>query len=336
MAERRRTVRAPILTQVEAQGERAPVLGRAKNISLGGLLIESPDTLPEGTAVIVRFFLPRQSHPIEAAGRVVRVEPDRTMAVAFLGLPPSQEERIAEYVRTRQTPPLDTTPFEARPSITLLRRTGRVNQRLPVVLSWQDEEGYSRQEATETVNLSKHGVMLLSFSELQPGQLVRVMTPGSGKETLARVVRAAPAQIPGRTEVALEFLATEDYWGIEFPVDRLPEPEGPKVARRRSARLPRRIGVTLNWVDRLGHVHEESGQTQMVSKHGAALRFPITLSPKQRCRVRVPLIGREAESHVVWVRPSEPPRPSALGIEFLETENFWNARFPPDPGSPLA
>ncbi len=332
MIDKRRSARAPILTQVEAQGEKLTALGRAKNISVGGLLIETPDTLPESAAVIVRFFLPQEAQPIEAAGRVSRTEPGRSMVIAFLGLPRAQEEKILAYIRKLQQTPLAEIPFAAGQPLSILRRSVRVPKRLAVILSWKEEGGRSRQEAAETADISRHGALLHSFSEFQRGQLLRLAALETGRETASRVVRVAAVPVPGRLGVAVEFLGEENFWGMEFPSDELPAPDGPKVARRRSARLPRRIDVTLNWLDSSGQLHQEAGETREVSQHGAAVRFPVALPVKHLCRLRVPSVDREVESHIVWSREGESETRAALGVEFVGAQDFWGARFPPDPG----
>lgn len=336
MASKRKTPRAPILTQVEAQAEKLSALGRACDISVGGLLIETTETLTEGATVVVRFFVPPERQPIEAAGRVVRVDPGKSMAVAFLGLPESHRLRIVDYIKNIQGTPAEKLLLEPHEPKARQRRSARLPRRVAVVLNWQDETGRQRQEAAETQLVSKYGAMVLSFSELQPGQLVRMAVPDKGKEGLSRVVWAAAAQLPGRVAVGMEFMGVEDFWGVEFPADQQAQPDAPKIARRRSARLPRRIDIVLNWVDELGRVREEFAQTKMLSKHGAAVSSIVNLPVKQHFRLRAPEMAREAESHVVWAQPGDIPGRTDLGVEFLELEDFWGIPFPPDPGTPAA
>jgi len=335
VAGKRKTPRAPLLTQVEAQGGHAGTLGRTSDISVGGLLIETPDTLAIGATVVVRFFVPPEKTPIEAAGRVVRCEPGKCMAVAFLGLPDAHRRRIVDYIQKIQGEPADTALLEAPAGTPRQRRSARIPRRVAVLLSWQDETGRPKQEAAETQLLSRYGAQVLAFSELKAGQLVRMSVPDTGKEGLSRIVYAAAAPVPGRVEVGVEVVGADNVWGITFPPDQQQGPEPPKVARRRSARLPRQIDVVLNWVDEMGRVREEAAQTQMVSKHGAAVTAPAALAVRQHMRLRVPEMGREAESQVVWVKPGEIPGRTDLGVEFLQAEDFWGINFPPDPGASL-
>ncbi|MFQ5723679.1 MAG: PilZ domain-containing protein [Terriglobia bacterium] len=335
MALRRKHPRAPLLTQVEAQGQTAVTLGRTSDIGVGGLLIETPETLAEGATVVVRFFVPPGPTALEAAGRVVRCQPGKSMAIAFLGLPEGHRRRILDYIRRVQGGPSENLPLEPEASQPRQRRSARIPRRVAVVLSWQDEEGHPRQEAAETQRLSRNGAMLLAFNEFTPGSLVRMSVPDTGQEGLTRVVWTAAAEVPGRIYLGVEVMGRENLWGIDFPRDWPPEAEPPRIARRRSARLPRRIDVVLNWVDEYGRVREEEGHTQMLSQHGAAVTLPVTLPVRQRFRFRIPEREREVEAHVVWARPNEVPGRTDLGVEFLGTDNFWGILFPPDPGSPL-
>lgn len=332
---RRKNPRAPLLTQVEAQGEKAATLGKASDISVGGLLIETPDTLAEGATVVVRFFMPPEKMPIEAAGRVVRCEPGKSMAIAFLGLPDNYRQRIVNYIREVQGAPAETTLLEPHAGQPRQRRSARIPRRVAVVLSWQDEGGRPQQEAAETQRLSRHGALLLAFSELKAGQLARVVVPDTGKEGLSRIVYVSAAQVPGRVDVGIEFMSADNLWGISFPPDEPVDADAPKIARRRSARLPRQLEVALNWVDEWGRVRQEYGLTRVLSRHGAAVCSPVPLEPRQRFRLRVPEMNREAESHVVWAQPSSLAGRTDLGVEFLETDDFWGIPFPPDPGSPI-
>lgn len=335
MAEKRKNTRVPILTQVEAQGDKNATLGRASDLSLGGLLIDTPDTLTEGATVLVRFFVPPERTPIETAGRVVRVEPGKSMGIAFLGLPENHKQKILEYVRTIHGTSAEKAMLEASQGTPQERRSARISRRIPVVLYWQDEEGRPQQEAGETQLLSKHGGAVLAFSEFKRGQLLRVMVPDTGKEGTSRVVWAKPAPVPGRTELALEFVGTENLWDIAFaPPAAAPAGEAPATYRRRSARLPLRLEVVLSWTDEMGRAREEKAETEMLSKHGAAVSAPIEIPLRHPVRVRNPKSAREAQAHVVWIKASHVPGRAGLGIEFVAADDFWGMPFPPDAGRP--
>lgn len=325
MDDRRRAPRVPILTQVEAQGEANTALGRARDISVGGLLVETPETFSEGASVIVRFFIPSQPRPIQAAGRVVRVAPGKSMGIAFLGLRQADQEKVIDFISQVEGVQPEELFVPEKTAGSQERRSARVPRRMSVILTWQDDEGRPQQESAETQLLSKHGAMLLSFSELEPGQILRIATPDRAQKGVSRVVYVKAAPVPGRVEVGLEVLGTENFWGLEFPAHDAGRPR-----RRRSGRILRRAPVVLCWTDEFGRARELAAETREWSPHGARIDSTTALPLDLRFRVRAPELGREAEAQVIHVQPGEVPGRTDLGIEFLNVENFWGVAFPPE------
>ncbi len=64
--------------------------GHTRNISLGGVFIETEQTLPFGSKVMLRFKIPTQTEAIEVEGQVRWLEMDegrlRGLGVRFEGL----------------------------------------------------------------------------------------------------------------------------------------------------------------------------------------------------------------------------------------------------------
>jgi uncharacterized protein (TIGR02266 family) len=56
--------------EIEVLFEGKKQISQTRNISLGGLYLESPVPLPIGTTVQLRFQLPTQPEPVEVAGDV--------------------------------------------------------------------------------------------------------------------------------------------------------------------------------------------------------------------------------------------------------------------------
>lgn len=76
-----------IEVEIVAAGARQTALTR--NISLGGMFVETIDPLPVQTPVVVRFKVPTQSEPIEVGGEVRWLEQVGAvygMGVRFAGL----------------------------------------------------------------------------------------------------------------------------------------------------------------------------------------------------------------------------------------------------------
>ncbi len=80
----------------------------SKNISAGGIFIETRTPLPVGTTVEMRFQPPGASGVIDVVGKVVWVNPYREgeenpnpgMGIQFTGLDDEQRDLIAQVVRT--------------------------------------------------------------------------------------------------------------------------------------------------------------------------------------------------------------------------------------------
>lgn len=207
--DKRAAKRVPILTQVEAQGDRRSMLGQGKNISVTGMLVETPETFPIHTSVVVRFFLPPDRYRIEAAGRVVWEDEGRSIGIAFTGLMDAHRDRIAAYTETTAEEPSVRIPPPPEGTASQ-RRSGRILRRVAIILSWQDAEGHAQLEAVETQLLSKHGGLALTTSELQKGQLIWVTLADTNRKGQARVVFAMTSQSAGRRAVAFELLGEED------------------------------------------------------------------------------------------------------------------------------
>jgi PilZ domain len=100
------------------------------------------------------------------------------------------------------------------------RRSDRVSLTLLIEISGTDSHGESFSEPTRTLLINRHGAVIVSHSELVPGQqiCVRRRAPGeSHREALARVVSQFGRQQEDYL-YGIEIVASEgDLWGIEFP-----------------------------------------------------------------------------------------------------------------------
>ncbi|MFQ5926350.1 MAG: PilZ domain-containing protein [Terriglobia bacterium] len=320
--------RAPILTQVEAAAPNLASLGRAHNLSVGGILVETPETLPQGSGVVVRFFVPPEPQPLEAAGQVVRSEAGKSMAIAFLGLPKSYKQRILAYVQAAEKGEVPKEPPEYAAAAGQRRRSARIPRRIAVVLNWQDEAGKPHREAAETKQLSRYGALLTAYGypQLESGKLLRLHIPERGAEARSRVIYSTAAQLPGHTEIAIEFMGAQNFWRIPFPSDTatlLP-------TRRRSARLLKTVPLELSWETPDGVRHQEATKSSNLSRHGVALTAINRLEVGRLLQVQQPASGRLATARIVWRGGSNIPGRFQLGLEILSQTNFWELAFPPD------
>ncbi|MFQ5817958.1 MAG: PilZ domain-containing protein [Terriglobia bacterium] len=324
----RQQPRAPILTQVEVTAPNLASLGRAHNLSVGGILIDTPETLPQGVGVVVHFFVPPDMQPMEVAGRVVRSQAGKSMAIAFLGLPESYKQRILAYIQGAEKGEVPREPSEYAAAVGHRRRSARIPRRIAVVLTWQDEAGKAHQEAAETSQLSRYGALLTSYgyAQLEPGQVLRLRVPERGDAAGSRVVYTAAAPLPGRTELAIEIIGAENFWGVSFPADSvtlLP-------TRRRSARLQQTLPVDLSWETSEGVWHREATETCTLSQYGVRLTASDILEAGRLLQVRQPDTGRLATARIVWRAVSDTAGRVQMGLEFLGSQDFWGIVFPAD------
>ena len=94
----RQHTRVRLFAPVESQASGATSLGRADNVSLGGLLVLARETFQPGTEVIVRFNLP-SGYSIEAQGVVVHALPGARMGIQFSELKPADLKAIEEFIQ---------------------------------------------------------------------------------------------------------------------------------------------------------------------------------------------------------------------------------------------
>ena len=100
MVELRRYHRAPIDTPLEfaAKGKNERGLGRARDISLGGMFVETPTPLPFGTELVVHVTLPGQRSAFAMPG-VVRWARDGGMGIQFGLLGARETHAITELTK---------------------------------------------------------------------------------------------------------------------------------------------------------------------------------------------------------------------------------------------
>lgn len=97
-AEQRRHRRAPYRTPVRMEvSGKAPIDGRSEDVSQGGLLIMTRSTMPQGTAVVLRFALPIDGRVVSEEG-VVKWARGTAIGVALASPGPDTTKQIERYV----------------------------------------------------------------------------------------------------------------------------------------------------------------------------------------------------------------------------------------------
>ena len=110
--ERRRSRRVPVQIQIQYTTADGFFQDYVRNLSLGGIFIETPKPLPMNTKLRVEFCLPEMREPITADGVVVHTlrvgkasNPSVSgMGIRFSELEPSSKQMLEAYLRAQGDP----------------------------------------------------------------------------------------------------------------------------------------------------------------------------------------------------------------------------------------
>jgi c-di-GMP-binding flagellar brake protein YcgR len=102
-------VHADFPTTVILPGHELVLIGRAVDLSGGGMRVVTATDLPSGQTIVLRFTLPGKSRELIVRGRIVLSFYDASNkqyahGVAFTQYAPADQEAIAEFIAATQTP----------------------------------------------------------------------------------------------------------------------------------------------------------------------------------------------------------------------------------------
>jgi c-di-GMP-binding flagellar brake protein YcgR len=103
--DRRLMPRAPLATQVQC--DQCMSLAFSRDVSLGGMFIETALPLPIGSTVTVRFNLDQKDKVVTATAEVAYHVEKMGMGVLFTEMGPSDRQAIREYVESLSPPSPD-------------------------------------------------------------------------------------------------------------------------------------------------------------------------------------------------------------------------------------
>lgn len=98
LAERRRSARIPIHTEVMWYEGDKIAKGRAYNLSLNGMFFQGSSSLRTGSAVQLFFSLTEQSPRIAAKGIVIHADKQNRVGTQFVDIIPKHRNQIREFV----------------------------------------------------------------------------------------------------------------------------------------------------------------------------------------------------------------------------------------------
>jgi len=98
-----------------------------------------------------------------------------------------------------------------------LRRSARVNIRVPVRLSGTLPDNTTFSEDTEVVTVSKYGAKIKSKQPVKVGTQVKVQPKGRRISGLFRVVWIGRPGTPREGELGIEYVQVSNLLGVAFP-----------------------------------------------------------------------------------------------------------------------
>jgi len=94
--EKRRYQRVPIRCLINLRSSNRSVHGHTLDLSLGGMLVQMEQPLPEGEVVEIELNLPIVGPPIHPCGRVVRVHEEGCLGIEFTKVNERDADRLQE------------------------------------------------------------------------------------------------------------------------------------------------------------------------------------------------------------------------------------------------
>ncbi len=110
--DRRQQKRAPLATQVQC--DECMTLAFSRDISPGGMFIETTETLPPGSLITVRFNLNNKDKVVTARAQVAYAVEKMGWGILFQDIEPDDRDAIREYVESMPARQL-IEPWDPRP-----------------------------------------------------------------------------------------------------------------------------------------------------------------------------------------------------------------------------
>jgi hypothetical protein len=98
-----------------------------------------------------------------------------------------------------------------------LRRSARVQVRVPVTISGKFPDGVQFREQGQIVTISKYGAKLKTELPLKEGAEIKIQPKKGSQAGLFRVVWTGREGTPRAGEIGIEYLRVSSLLGITFP-----------------------------------------------------------------------------------------------------------------------
>jgi CheY-like chemotaxis protein len=100
-AERRHSERAHLSLAVECQTNNLKTTAQCENLSEDGMLLHPEMALEAGSIVRMKFQMDPLIAPVQATGKVVRVDDTKAAGVRFTWLTPEDRQRLRDFLHSR-------------------------------------------------------------------------------------------------------------------------------------------------------------------------------------------------------------------------------------------
>ena len=97
---------------------------------------------------------------------------------------------------------------------------------------------------------------------------------------------------------------------------------------RRSPRAMVKIPIVIHGIDKQGYEFEEQTETFVVSKYGARISTAHQLEEDAVLQLRLKDSDHWTDFRVAWVGTEETQSAGHIGVEFIQTTNFFGVIFP--------
>ena len=195
----RRYPRVAVSVPVELRVGKTLVVGRSRNVSLGGLCVNSPVQGIVG-GVAVRFSLPGGLF-VTAVGSVVCQLPQGDLGIKFEELPPEQFALLAMSLQSLLGHARNATRIASRMVVTLRPAT----------------DDTAAEEFAETQFISRTGAMLICRAHFRVNEHIYLWWPEKSRGINAHVIYRR--QMGHFNEIAVSFDEDRDFWGVPFGSD---------------------------------------------------------------------------------------------------------------------
>lgn len=192
----RRYPRVPVSVPVELRSGKLLVVGRSRNVSLGGLCIASPLRGIVGD-VALRFTLPGGLF-VTTLGKIVSQDAQGGLGIRFSELPPEQFALLAVSLQTLLGYTQSGTRIASRLVVTLRPRGGDT----------------STEEFAETQFVSRNGALVNCRASFRVNERLFLWWPEKNRGIDAHVIYRRQAGY--FYELGLTFDTEQDFWGIAF------------------------------------------------------------------------------------------------------------------------